>query len=117
MGFCLLKNLDEAKRTISILTETADSYGLMIKEKSNIMIYDKRNLSRNNSKHKGGPNIKYLGVKITEKRECFKEYKNGCILKARQFAYITFSTVANACNKIIVGKIFWKYTAIPSSSM
>ena len=63
---------------------------------------------------RGSLNIKYLGIKITDKRECFKEYKNDCILKAKRFANMTYSTTANACNKILIGKTFWKSIAMPS---
>ena len=58
--------------------------------------------------------IKYLGVKITNRRDCFREYKKDCILKAKQFANMTYSTIAKSCNKILIGKTYWKSVAMPS---
>ena len=110
------QSLEETKRTLNILTEVAASCGLIInKQKSNIMIYNRREIYPEIIENISVvENIKYLGIKITDKRECFKEYKNDCILKARRFANMTYSTIANVCNKILIGKTFWKSIAMPS---
>ena len=115
-GLILTQTLDETIRAINILTDIAASCGLRInKDKSNIMIYNSKEPHPDTIGNiKIVDNIKYLGVKITNKRECFNEYKKDCILKARKFANMTYSTIANACDKILVGKTFWKSIAMPS---
>ena len=115
-GLVFAQSLKETKRTHNILTEVAASCGLIInKQKSNIMICNRKEIYPEIIENISVvENIKYLGIKITDKRECFKEYKNDCILKARRFANMTYSTIANACNKILIGKTFWKSIAMPS---
>ena len=34
--------------------------------------------------------------------------------KAQKLANVTYSVIAKSCNKILIGKTFWKSVAIPS---
>lgn len=58
--------------------------------------------------------IKYLGVTISNTRNCFKEHKEMMIKKARRFANTTYSIISKSCNKMLIGKTFWKSLALPS---
>ena len=43
-----------------------------------------------------------------------KEHRDSKIKFARKMAGITFSIIARSCNKILIGKTYWKNVIIPS---
>ena len=58
--------------------------------------------------------LKYLGVTIVDKRNCFKLHKDEIISKARKMANLTQNVVGKSCNRMLIGKTFWKSVALPS---
>ena len=58
--------------------------------------------------------IQYLGIKITDKKDCFKLHKSEIITKANKLANQLPSILAKCCNRLLIGKTFWKSTAIPA---
>ena len=58
--------------------------------------------------------IKYLGIDIDNKRNYFKTQKETIIQKARKMANITYSIIEKSCNKLLIGKTFWKSIVLPS---
>ena len=52
--------------------------------------------------------IKYLGTYITNRRKYFAHHKELKIEKARKMANMTYSVVARSCNKMAIGKTYWK---------
>ena len=79
------------------------------------MIYNKKEIQQNKIEDiEIVEEIKYLGVKITNKRNCFDEYKKDTIEKAKKFANMMYSTIATACNRVLIGKTFWKNIMMPT---
>ena len=115
-GLVLTQSINEAKRAIKILKEIGETCGLDINsQKSNIMIYNKKEIQQNKIEDiEIVEEIKYLGVKITNKRNCFDEYKKDTIEKAKKFANMMYSTIATACNRVLIGKTFWKNIMMPT---
>ena len=58
--------------------------------------------------------IKYLGVKICDGRNLFKEQKKEIMIKAQRMSNMTYGIIKKSCNKILIGKIYWKTIALPS---
>lgn len=58
--------------------------------------------------------IKYLGLEIDNKRNYFKSQKKNIMEKAQRLANVTYSVIAKSCNKIIIGKTYWKTLVLPS---
>ena len=58
--------------------------------------------------------IKYLGIKLDDKRNMFKTHKTEMINKANKLANLTYSVIAKSCNKVLIGKTYWKCVALPS---
>ena len=52
--------------------------------------------------------IKYLGIEIDNKRNYFKTQIGKIIENARKMANITYSMIEKSCNKLLIGKTFWK---------
>lgn len=51
---------------------------------------------------------------MTHKRECFQKHKEKMLEKARQMANLTYPVIAQSCNKILIGKTYWKSIVLPS---
>ena len=58
--------------------------------------------------------IKYLGIKLDDKRNMFKTHKEEMMKKANRLANLTYSIIAKSCNKVLIGKTYWKSVALPS---
>lgn len=58
--------------------------------------------------------IKYLGLTIDNKKNYFKTQKRIIIEKAQKLANTTYCVIAKSCNKLMIGKTFWKSVALPS---
>lgn len=58
--------------------------------------------------------IKYLGITVTDKNDCFKKHKERVIERARVMANMTYLIIKQSCNKILIGKTYWESVALPS---
>ena len=58
--------------------------------------------------------VKYLGIKIDNKRNYFKTQRDKILQKARKMANIIYSVIERSCNKLLIGKTFWKSIILPS---
>lgn len=87
----------------------AEEYGLQInKEKSKIILFNDKEQPENIEGIQVGDNITYLGVKISNKRNCYSEYEKERLNKANQLANMTYSITSRCCNRLIIGKNYWK---------
>ena len=57
--------------------------------------------------------IKYLGVVVCNKRDCFQQHKKEKIRQARKMVNLTYSVIARSCNKLLIGKTYWKNIVLP----
>ena len=58
--------------------------------------------------------INYLGITIQDKKDCYKLQKLENLEKAKKNANIMPAVIAKSCNKLIIGKTYWKSVALPS---
>ena len=58
--------------------------------------------------------IKYLGIEIDGKKNYFKTQREKVIQKARMMANLTYSVIEKSCNKLLIGKTYWKSIALPN---
>ena len=58
--------------------------------------------------------IKYLGFEIDNKRNYFKTQRIKILEKARKLANMTCAVIEKSCNKLLIGKTYWKSVALPS---
>ena len=54
--------------------------------------------------------IKYLGIEIDNKKNYFRSQRTN-IVEARKMANMTYSII---CNRLLIGKTYWKSIALPS---
>ena len=61
--------------------------------------------------------MKYLGIKIKDTDDIFINQKKIVQKKAGTIAKNTYSVIEKCCNKVLIGKTFWKGVARPSILM
>ena len=92
-----------------------EEYGLEINvDNSNIIIANMKEKPTDIARIKVVDSIKYLGVVVSGEKDCFKKHKAQIITKANRLANQISSIIAKSCNKMIIGKTFWKNVALPS---
>ena len=61
--------------------------------------------------------MKYLGIEIYDEADIFKIHKENILKRANTVAKNTYSIIEKSCNKVLIGKTFWKGVALPSILM
>ena len=105
--------------TLEVLVASSEEYGMKVnKRKSEILIVNETCENSENITEIGGipvtTEVKYLGVTILNKKDVFKEQKNLMIKKAHKLSNMTYSIISKSCNKIMIGKTYWKSIALPA---
>lgn len=114
-GLLLTNSYEDAQHNIDLLIRSSKECGLDInKDKCKIIIFNMKNKPEKIREINVTTEIKYLGVTITHKRDCFKKYREERIEKAKRMANLTYPIIAQSCNKILIGKTYWKSVVLPS---
>ena len=116
----LVRSLEAAKRNLDKIEKISKEYGLIINhEKSKILMYSKKKISQEEriTNFEGIEvvrNVKYLGIQICDEADIFKTHKEEVIKKAKEMANKTYWTISRCCNRVMMGKLYWKNIIIPS---
>ena len=57
--------------------------------------------------------LRYLGVMVVNRRNCFLQHKKEKIMQSRKIANLTYSIIERSCSKILIGKTYWKSVVLP----
>lgn len=102
----LAQSVEEANNNMKLIEETIAEYRLSInKVKSNIIIYNKKEQPQQIEGIQVCESIKYLDVKITNKRNYFQKFKKERLNKVKQLATMTYNIVPGSRSRLLVGKI------------
>ena len=114
-GLLISQSEHELRRMIVRLTEAAEEVGLGVnKEKSNIIIFNIERMPKEVQGIAVTNEIRYLGVTINNTRDCFKAHKARKMEQAAKMANMTYSVIARSCNKLLIGKTYWKGVVLPT---
>ena len=114
-GLILAQTLQEMEQLLVVLADISTKFGLQInRDKSAIMIFNNSEQPKNIANIPVVDKLNYLGVKVINKKKLFKEHISGMIQKAQKFANMTFGVIQRCCNKLMIGKCYWKCLALPS---
>ena len=58
--------------------------------------------------------IKYLGILIDDKKKCFESHKIQMNEKIIKLTNQIYAILGNSCNRILIGKTFYKGLVLPS---
>ena len=119
----IAKSIEAAIENLNLIKEASEFFGLRINEKkSKIMIYKSRKRKRDEDEEERKEiegievvrRLKYLGLQICDDRDIFKEQKEEMIEKAIKMSLQTYSVIERSCNKVMMGKLYWKSVVLPS---
>ena len=118
-GILIANTIEEMTVLIRVLKQASAESGLAINVKKckSIIFNMKENELEQYKKIEGievVKEIKYLGIKIVNKRQCFSSHKEDKLQLARKFLNVMYSVISGCTNKLIVGKMYWKSIALPS---
>ena len=52
--------------------------------------------------------INYLGIKINDDRDIFKNQKKLIVERLKKYKLITNKVIETSCNRLMLGKLYWK---------
>ena len=108
-GLLLANNIEDATNNLNMVMQISREFGLEInKEKSNIIIFNIEQQPDTIENIKIVNKIKYLGIEIDNKRNYFKTQRQNMLTKARKMANLTYCIIEKSCNKLLIGKTYWK---------
>ena len=114
-GLVLANSEKEIIMLLQTLTRASRACGLEVnKEKSSMLIFNRKDHPQEIEGITVKDHIKYLGVTIDGKRDMFQSQKKMMVDKAHRMANMTYGIIAKCCNKLLVGKTYWKSLALPS---
>ena len=114
-GLVINESLEEASHSIKSLQKIANVYGLEInKEKSSILTFNTKNEPSEIEGIKTAKEMKYLGIWIEDKRDIFRKHKETKLKLAQKLSNTTYSVTNRSCNRMLIGKTFWKNVALPA---
>ena len=115
-GIIMMQSIQEARESIQILTDISQKCGLSInKRKSSILIYNNKNQPTQIEDIPVTSSFVYLGVTIQNKRYCYKLHRIESMNKAKKYSNLMPAVIAKSCNKLLIGKTYWKKSAaLPS---
>ena len=58
--------------------------------------------------------LKCQGIIVNDKTQCFKRHKEEKIKQPRKMENMTYLVMHKSCNKIMIGKVYWKSVVLPS---
>ena len=114
-GLLISEDEEQAAKDIRIIQEVAEEYGLNInKEKSSILWINKKGNQTAIEGIEIRKDMKYLGILIEDTRDIFRRHKENKIRLAEKLANNTHSILTRSCNRLIIGKAYWKCVALPA---
>ena len=114
-SLAMAKTTEDARKNLKIIIETSKKYGLEInKEKSNILVYNNRENITEIEGIKVIDKVKYLGLMVENTKDIFRSQKIDIMDRAEKDSNRTYSVIERSCNKMLIGKTFWKGVILPA---
>jgi len=115
-GLLLARSLREAVAMVNLLEESSAECGLLVnREKSVCLVFNGDEAEGASiAGIKVATEVRYLGVKVVNQQDCFKEHRREKIELAERMANLTYSVIGRACDRLVIGKTFWKNVVLPS---
>ena len=114
-GLILSGGIQEAKEMIKKVKDISSEYGLEVSQKkSKILIFNEKEKPERLENLKVVKEIKYLGVKVTDKRKLYDEHKKEIIRRMQRMMNMTNCVIEKSVNRVMIGKTYWKSVVLPS---
>ena len=115
-GLLVSKTIEETRKKIQVLEQVGGYYGLGIhKGKSKVVIFNRQEQPGSIEGIKVEKEFKYLGLVVENRRDLFKGQRDNMIRETNRMGKLAYSVMARACNRIGIGKTYWKNVVLPST--
>ena len=112
-GLIIAENKTAAIQIVNLIEKVSAKCGLRLnRKKCKIMIYNSKDKSREIADIDVTSKIRYLGMDIINERKWHKEQKTRTYVTALKMTNILYSILGTSCNRMLVGKTFWKGLAL-----
>jgi len=117
-GLVLARSRGEAVSMMELLEREAERCGLKLnRDKSACMIFNGE-IDGGDEDSVGGVKVvselRYLGVTVVNKRDCFGVNRKEKMRLAERMVNMTYSVIARACDRVLIGKTYWKSIVLPT---
>ena len=87
----------------------------MHKGKSKVLIFNREEQPSSVGGIKVEKEFRYLGLEIENRRDLFRGQREKMVRETRKMGKLAYSVMARACNRIEIGKTYWKNVVLPSA--
>ena len=111
----IAQSTSDLNKILEIFTSEANKLGLNINvNKSSLIVFNDKSFNDKTFKEfKVANELKYLGVTISNNKDILNNFKKDKVKKGRSLANMIFSILGRCCNRLLVGKTYWKNLALP----
>ena len=114
-GLILCESYRDAERNIGVIKDSSAACGLDINlDKTNIIVFNAREVPEEVAGVQVVDSIKYLGCMIDGNRNMFKTQKEKVMKKVKVMANMTYTVVEKSVCRMLIGKTYWKSLVLPS---
>jgi len=115
-GLLLAGSVAEGESMLRVIEEESRNCGLNINaEKSSFMVFngrvDEGTVIRNLRECQ---EMSYLGMTIRNQRDIYARHREEKLKLAERMANISYSVMSRSCNRLLIGKTYWKSVVLPS---
>ena len=111
----LTKDKHQASSMLASMEEVSDKCGLKLnRKKCKILIFNNKDKITKINDIDVVEELIYLGIIIKSQRKWYVMNNKKSIEKANKICNTLYSVLGNSCNKMLIGKTFWKVLAIPN---
>ena len=102
-GLLLANSVEQAEKSIKIVREEGEKYGLVINEnKSKCLVFNSGMTIENIENINVMEKLKYLGVTVTSKRDLFDGQRQAMMEKMQMMSYMTNSIIEKRCHRTLI---------------
>ena len=114
-GLLFSTSIKENRKDVEIMETECKRYGLEInREKSNIIIFNQKDKPNEIGGIQVVKQIKYLGIWVNDEKDMFKIHRQKKLESLERLTNMTHGIVKKACNRLIIGKTYFKSIVIPN---
>ena len=111
----LAQSREKAIQLLRVFRETSSNCGLELNpKKCKIMVVNdkKKEPPINEMEHVN--QFVYLGIKINQGMKWYREQIKDMVKKAERMVNMLYSVMGRSCNRLLIGKTYWKGMALPN---
>ena len=113
-GVIFGNSVSEVEKMVDVFVEKAAGIGMSVnKGKCYVLRFNKKEEVENIRGMDIVEEVKYLGVTVSNKKDVFKVHREKVIIKARRMTNMTYAVIHKSCNRVLIGKTYWKNVVMP----